>query len=192
MAFRLELKLEDMKRIIGWDEHNFYDAPPSRYAGPDPKYPLPFRTTNAVRLTSIEDVRSTASRLGRSYQWFLQRHFGLQVPNYTHHFSEPLQNVFAHGGEEARQADTLIESYFTDRKPEMPLEFIVRITNPNAQEWDFERVIAEALKVDPKKVNPQDVHWLTSVNWHEYPWVSYDNKGKDYLALFRVEPTKPR
>ena len=184
MVFRLEFRLEDMKRQIGWDDAHFYDVA-SKYAVPDPKYSVPFRFTHATRLVTIDNVKSTASALGRSYYFFLRRRFGLEVPNYTRHFSEPLQNVFSHAGEEAREADTLIEGYFTDKKPDGSLEFIVRITNPNAVEWDFERKIGEALKVDPKKVKPQDVHWLTSVSWHEYPWVSYGNNGKEYLALFR-------
>mgnify|MGYP001612671471 CR=1 FL=1 len=61
------------------------------------------------------------------------------------------------------------------------MAFRLDLKNQNAVEWDFEKVIAQAAKVDPKK----GAHWLTSVNWHEYPCVSYDNNGKDYLALFR-------
>ncbi|MBI2523523.1 hypothetical protein HYW19_03965 [Candidatus Woesearchaeota archaeon] len=134
---------------------------------------------------------SAASALGYSYYWFLRRQFELQVPNYTHHFSEPLQNVFSHAGEEARKHDTLVEDYFTDKKPDGSLEFIVRITNPYAVEWDFEKIIAEILKIDPAKVDPRELHWLASVSWHEYPQVSYDNNGKEYLALFR-EPNQSR
>ncbi|MBI2523524.1 hypothetical protein HYW19_03970 [Candidatus Woesearchaeota archaeon] len=49
MAFRLDLKLEDMKKQIGWDDANFYDVP-SRLAVPNPKYPIPFRFTYTSQL----------------------------------------------------------------------------------------------------------------------------------------------
>ena len=85
-----------------------------------------------------------------------------------------------HGGDAAKEVDTLIESYHSSREAE---KFILRITNPEAMEWDYEGAI-----------RGYENHPYTHIKYGGFRtfsnpefWVSYENDGRDFLALIDLK-----
>jgi len=184
MALDLDLNLADMKEMIGWDDSNFQDI---STGVPQVLDGYGVRHTRTARLNGVDDVGRVTQGINPHYLRFL---IYIGVPNpvsnagkiSTRIISEALANLVIHGGESIGEADTVIEHYHPVYKPADPLEFIVRITNPNAQEWDYKRTLTNQPPTDESGKK----HWLSTVKDWNSPLVSYDNNGKNFLALVRA------
>ena len=183
MTFRLDLNLEAIKGIIGWDDSYFYDYsyPLPRYEPRLPVYKLhlPCRLTYTARLSSpndigaaIEDLRNCCIRLSRELL-NTDDIFGLGK-KLTPLVSEALSNILEHGGEGIKEEATIIEHYH----PADGKRFILRITNPRTREWDYERAIGSGY----------ERCGLGAFSSSTFAQFSYENKGKDLLALVTIRP----
>ncbi|MEK6968686.1 MAG: hypothetical protein AABX51_08760 [Nanoarchaeota archaeon] len=171
MTIRLDLQLEDLLRQAGWDGQNHTDYGRKFPAGSD-NYNLPFTFTHAVKLTENDIVVHAAVRFQNYHEQFLRAHyhgkntFGVSNRHLIQFYSEPLSNIFAHGGDEAREKDTIIQLF----QPSETSRFVLVISNPHAESW-----------------NPQTIE-SKGRGGHDtfsqgFALVSYANSGRDFLAL---------
>lgn len=177
MTFRLDLNLQDMKKIVGWNESNFKEYRMA-YSGLN----IPCRTIYSHKLSDVSDIGFLMYTFTIYYERFFSRFLGVlpYKTNFYNFISEPLENVRVHGGEDAKTVKTLIEHYH----PSDSSKFILRITNPKARKWDYERVIKESRFIDERGSR----HWFDAVKDMEFAFVSYENDGKDFLALITIKP----
>ena len=177
MTFRLDLNLEGMKKEISLDDKNFEDF--SSFGFID-DIRLPCRVTHKyIRISKNSDVGNNASSLRDYYSNFSRDiyHSNIRIPAAL--FSESLANILVHGGDAAKEADTLVESYHSSKRAK---GFILRITNPEADEWDYDKGIRKFQEI-PDYYQGRYGGFRT----FSYPefWVSYENGGRDFLALIR-------
>lgn len=166
MTFALELDLQKMKEMVEWDDKNFQD-----YLRSSPHDAiLPYKYTSLERLYSLDQVGSITTSVRLHYRLFTRKFLGKDFWILTGLISEPLANILVHGGDAVREASTVIEHYH----PIDPSRHIMRISNPNAKEWDYERISREG----------RGGH--VTFSRCPYALVSYDNGGRDFLALINV------
>jgi hypothetical protein len=172
MTFRLDLNLEAMLKLGGWDGQNHHDYGERYFNIWDSKYELPYTFSHVVKLVDNDGVVSTAVDFSRYHQAFLMKHFKGKNIFYvadTHlvqFYSESLSNLYTHGGDKVKEEETIIRLYH----PSDPSKFILKISNPSAEEWDPRRIV--------RKGRGGQATFL-----RKCALVSYDNKGKDFLAL---------
>lgn len=164
-----------MLALIGWDGAasfgNYEHFTPNRWEN----VTLPYRLTQYEQVVSLDKVAGLAHSLQLYYRLFTKQFFGMQYWLFIGIFSESLANLVVHGGEDVKNALTVIRHYH----PADSSHALMHISNPNAKEWDYEKEIRE---------NPGRGGFTTFK--HPSLEVSYANGGRDFLAVIDLAQFK--
>lgn len=174
MVFRLDLDLEAMLNLAGWDGQQFNDYGRRASGLCDEAYELPYTFSHAVMLTDLRVVINTAVGFRNYHAWFLRKHFhddyrnalGVSNRNLIQFYSESLSNVFVHGEQGVREEDTVIQLYH----PSDPSRFVLRVYNPADERWAPQTMGAKGRG-----------GYRTFLQ--EFAVVSYGDEGREFMAL---------
>ncbi|GEM_PF-4902837 len=171
MVFRLDLDLEAMLSLAGWDGEKANNCGRRISSLWDEAYELPYTFSYAARLTG-RTVVSTAVYFQQYHTQFLRTHFrdrntfGVANRYLIQFYSESLSNILAHGGQGVGNEDTVIQLYH----PSDPSRFVLRIHNPAAEIWD------------PHTMGSNGRGGYRTF-LQEFASVSYGDEGREFLAL---------
>jgi hypothetical protein len=190
--FDLTLNLQSMKEKIGWDDNNFKDhlyttSDGSLESGSVYPYLHEGRTCLPCRTTCICELydpfrHPTPFDAHGYYKAFLVNVLHLEaekaeeVSNHMYLiFEEALTNTLRHGGRKRKGRLLTIENHH----PFDPSKMILRISNPNARAWDYITGVENKMWREGLYN-----HGTVFFNNMKGVLVSYENEGRDFLALF--------
>lgn len=188
MVFNLDLNLEKMLKIIGWEENSSeYNSITIRHVlreilqGTKRKEELfPFKVEN--KYPHNKDVFTTVVKEICRYFESLKYYEIVTLPIPTKGdvsiISEPISNALYHNFSE----ELVVESYHAS-----PDGIILRVSSPGGLIWDYRKQIEEYLRNPRSEKNTHKAGFHTFNN--VWAIVSYDNGGRDFLALFKDRKT---
>ncbi len=169
MTFRLDLDLDGMLALAGFDKPEFHDYPDRTRVD---TLLLPCRYTFQCRVSSVDDVGFEAEAFRAYFMQFsirfLKTPYRVSIPL----FSETFSNILEHGGEAVKDIETVVEAYHPSADPSRCL---IRISNANEAEWDFQRITEQEGRGGFMEYRRPEA------------LVSYANGGKEFLALIKLE-----
>jgi len=179
MVFRTDLNLELMKKIVGWEDDQPFQhmIDDERHINEEnPVVPCLYtfgkvmdpEDSVAEIVEVLDHIKTHYIRIWKKY---LSEHGVKGIYPSSGLLSEPVSNLLTHGGRGVAEAETLVEHYH----PTDYMKFIIRITNPEAAEWDYERMVREE-----KGMGGFDTFRDLRYN------VSYDDGGRTFLALVDI------
>ncbi len=199
--FDLSLNLKSMKEMIGWDDRSFRELHIDPYdgrlhPGSEPalaviqregEAALPCRATLVCELLHSE-FGPVCDDSEKYYTAFLARVLptGTKLPEYVEKnlhtvLDEAGTNTIRHGSDECRGKFMTIENYH----PKNPRNMILRISNPYARTWDYESEVKNKMWIYvDKELGRVWEHGTGWINRMQGVSASYENEGRDFLALF--------
>ncbi len=212
MVFDTSLDLKLMKEIIGWgdkdfkdlfldrDDKHYYESSVTVFSpirdNKKRKDSLPFRL-NYYCETTMDGFDEAIKQIGKYLINF--SHYILDInfldakrlePKLIPLLSESISNSINASGKH-KDKFLKIELYH----PKDPIKSILRINSPKAKPWDYKSHIEKYLKHIKNGGSYKEGlgrGGFSTFNSKEGVTVSYDNKGKDFLALIDFKPILDR
>ncbi|MBW2990672.1 hypothetical protein KY348_03130 [Candidatus Woesearchaeota archaeon] len=208
MVFDLSLDLKIMKEMIGWDDSKakelFFEYDGKGYHGTSPdvsvyecwkengKNMLPYKFIYNSHL-NYDNLESCVVNMCDYFKFFYSRLLNeswLESQSKAYSFapliSEPFTNTILHGSGDKKGKHLTIETYH----PQNPKKMILRMANPEAKPWDYKEQVKRYLEFRKLKQGPTKEGIGRGGFWEFSdckPLISYDNEGKDWLALIEFK-----
>jgi len=214
MVFDLALDLKSMKEKLGWKDEEFNDFSFSEhgtigvilyymknrdwYKTERGKDILPFRFTYECELLASNAPMLLTYRADNAswdlfeyYEHFLKSILNQNTEETGVHLrlhnilTEALHNTIIHGSGEQKNQFLTIEHYH----PLNPTNMILKISNPHSKEWDYRSRVREYLDFRQNSDHERkEGSWGGgfSTFYMKGALISYENEGKDFLALIKL------